>query len=227
MELAGEEVTNAFKPWVEQQTAATEAPGSASSGSGECKSILASFQSTAHFWVHVRRPSTVPEEDTGDLSMDVTRAVGGIVSATRLRSRRAHRLAMERWISLKLLARSKRPRKFSHQHHAAARNDVDQRRMLAHLALPLLPHRSRNAVDHLSRALQWGMRQWILTIAVGGIQSNASPRKVRAQKERCQTPLFRRIASEQVTMQQWTFTQAVGSIKTRLQGTDQTGIQLR
>ncbi|KAH9822923.1 Spc7 kinetochore protein [Teratosphaeria destructans] len=79
MEIAGDEITNAFKPWA-QQRGTIEPLGSASLDQENVNPFSPAFKAQmASGTVH--RPSTVQEEDTGDMSMDVTKAVGGIMRA--------------------------------------------------------------------------------------------------------------------------------------------------
>ena len=77
MELAGEEVTNAFKPFAGQQPK-DQPVGSASMDQENVNPFSPAFKAqlvSGSF----SRPSTVQEEDTGDLSMDMTKSVGGMI----------------------------------------------------------------------------------------------------------------------------------------------------
>lgn len=76
MELAGDEVTNAFQPFVGQQVQ-TQPSGSASMDQENVNPFSPAFKAQLVSGTF-SRPSTVHEEDTGDLSMDMTRAVGGL-----------------------------------------------------------------------------------------------------------------------------------------------------
>ena len=77
MELAREEVTNAFKPFDGQQSQ-DQPVGSASMDQENVNPFSPAFKAQLVSGTF-SRPSTVPEEDTGDLSMDMTRAVGGVM----------------------------------------------------------------------------------------------------------------------------------------------------
>ena len=77
MELAGDEVTNAFKPWAGQQ-AQSQPMGSASQDQENVNPFSPAFKAQLVSGTF-SRPSTVQEEDTGDLSMDITKAVGGVM----------------------------------------------------------------------------------------------------------------------------------------------------
>ncbi|KAK5110293.1 hypothetical protein LTR62_006146 [Meristemomyces frigidus] len=77
MELAGEEITNAFKPWAQHATT-TESVGSASLDQENVNPFSPAFKAQIASGV-ITRPATIIEEDTADMSMDVTRAIGGIL----------------------------------------------------------------------------------------------------------------------------------------------------
>ena len=77
MELAGDEISNAFQPWMEQHV--SEQPiGSASVDQENVNPFSPAFKAQL-ISGKVNPPSTVAEEDTGEISMDITRAVGGIM----------------------------------------------------------------------------------------------------------------------------------------------------
>ena len=78
MEIAAEEITNAFKPWAQDGPA--ETAGSASLDQENVNPFSSAFKGQIASG-YVSRPSTIAEEDTEDMSMDVTRAVGGITKA--------------------------------------------------------------------------------------------------------------------------------------------------
>lgn len=77
MELAGEEVTNAFQPFVGKQDQ-KQPLGSASMDQENVNPFSPAFKAQLVSGTF-SRPSTVQEEDTGDLSMDMTRAIGGVL----------------------------------------------------------------------------------------------------------------------------------------------------
>ena len=72
MEMAGDEITNAFQPWAQRNAA--EAPESAAMDQENVNPFSSAFklQSPA------TRPQPIEEAEDEDVSMDVTRAVGGI-----------------------------------------------------------------------------------------------------------------------------------------------------
>ncbi|KAM0717094.1 hypothetical protein Q7P37_006946 [Cladosporium fusiforme] len=79
MELAGDEVTNAFKPWAERQADEEDEPlDSAAMDQENINPFSPAFQASMSNVLRAR-PSMIEEEDEEDMSMDVTRAVGGIV----------------------------------------------------------------------------------------------------------------------------------------------------
>ncbi|KAI7154795.1 Spc7-domain-containing protein [Hortaea werneckii] len=74
MEIAEDTVTNAFKPW---QRGAPEEMGSASLDQENVNPFSPAFKANLVSGA-VQQPQTIEEEDTGDMSMDVTKAIGGI-----------------------------------------------------------------------------------------------------------------------------------------------------
>lgn len=91
MEIAGDEVTNAFKPWAQRQAGDADVPiGSATMDQENVNPFSPAFQASAAGMLKPRY-STIAEEgeeeegeeeeEDDDMSMDVTRAVGGILQA--------------------------------------------------------------------------------------------------------------------------------------------------
>ena len=75
-ELAAEEAPDAPQPWT--QHAADQPLGSASMDQENVNPFSPAFKAQLASGL-VARPETLAEEMSGDISMDVTRAVGGIV----------------------------------------------------------------------------------------------------------------------------------------------------
>lgn len=81
MEIAGDEVTNAFKPWAQRHADEEDEPlHSAAMDQENVNPFSPAFQASAAGMLKPRY-STIAEEDEDDMSMDVTRAVGGILEA--------------------------------------------------------------------------------------------------------------------------------------------------
>ncbi|WPG97511.1 Spc7-domain-containing protein [Acrodontium crateriforme] len=78
MEIAGEEITNAFQPWAQRADYAQN--GSAAMDQENVNPFSPMFKAQMISGT-VTGPSTIAEEDTGDMSMDVTRAMGAITKA--------------------------------------------------------------------------------------------------------------------------------------------------
>ncbi|KAI7502155.1 Spc7-domain-containing protein [Hortaea werneckii] len=74
MEIAEDTVTNAFKPW---QREAPEEIGSAYLDQENVNPFSPAFKTNLTSGA-VQQPQKIEEEDTGDMSMDVTKAIGGI-----------------------------------------------------------------------------------------------------------------------------------------------------
>ena len=81
MELAGDEVTNAFKPWAQRHAEEEDEPlHSAAMDQENVNPFSPAFQASVAGMLKPRY-STIAEENEDDMSMDVTRAVGGILEA--------------------------------------------------------------------------------------------------------------------------------------------------
>ncbi|KAK5171748.1 uncharacterized protein LTR77_003384 [Saxophila tyrrhenica] len=198
MELAGEEVTNAFKPWMNQHQ---EPIGSASLDQENVNPFSPAFKAQLVSG-RVSRPSTVHEEDTGDLSMDVTRAVGGIRGAEQEQDSPSSQFGDGTMDLTQAVGKIQGPQA-----------GQKRRRSTAETGSPLVTGPASQAKRRRSSVARSSMGDdtMDLTMAVGGIQNGGSPAKV----ERRKSVVRRRssgIASEadDGTMD---LTQAVGSIK--------------
>ena len=207
MELASEEVTNAFKPWVAQQ-AANQEMGSASLDQENVNPFSPAFKAQLVSGI-VNRPATVEEEDTGDLSMDVTRAVGGIVKAA----------AQEQVSSpdgdgtMDLTQAVGKIHSNAEPQSPTNRSGQKRRRSTTDTGSPgatlpaSQPKRRRSSVARSSM----GDDTMDLTVAVGGIQSASSPAKPNRRKNTVKRRSSGAVSDQnEATMD---LTQAIGGIK--------------
>lgn len=204
MEFAGDTVTNAFKPWIEQQ-APTEPLGSASLDQENVNPFSPAFNAQLVSG-RASRPSTVMEEDTGDLSMDVTRAVGGIVNKQQVQETASSPLGDGTMDLTQAIGKI----------HSASAPPTGQKRRRSTadtgspgVAAPAAqPKRRRSSIARSSM----GDDTMDLTMAVGGIQQAQSPVKPTRRKSVVARRRSSGVASEQdeATME---FTQAIGGIK--------------
>ncbi|KAK5126576.1 hypothetical protein LTR85_009510 [Meristemomyces frigidus] len=200
MELAGDTVTNAFKPWAQRAT--VEQAGSASLDQENINPFSPAFKAE----IVSRRPATIEEENTEEMSMDVTRAVGGIMKqqpqeqesspaddATMEFTQAVGKIYGNGQASPTARGSQKRRRSTTEAGSSGASSAAQAKRRRSSVA------RSSMGDDTMD-----------LTIAIGGIQSSGSPTKAERRKS-----VRRRssgVVSEQddATME---FTQAVGGIK--------------
>ncbi|SMR53375.1 unnamed protein product [Zymoseptoria tritici ST99CH_3D1] len=191
MEIAAEEITNAFKPWV--QSNIMEPIGSASLDQENVNPFSPAFKADI-----ASRPSTiVEEEEEDDMSMDVTRAVGGILRAPQPApaSSPGSDATMDFTQAVGRITSQKRRRSTTETGSPGATISNAQSK------------RRRSSVARSSM----GDDTMDLTMAVGGIKSSSSPTK----PERRRSLRSRRssgVASEadDATME---FTRAVGGIR--------------
>lgn len=207
MELASEEVTNAFKPWVQRTASAPR--GSADLDQENVNPFSPAFKAQTVSGT-VRWPERVEEEDTGDLSMDVTRAVGGIVNANQKGQVRSSLPLEDGTMDCEQAVSNIQDNGLS---SSPARGGQKRRRSTTDAgspgvgASPALPKRRRSSIARSSM----GDDTMDLTVAVGGIQSSVSPTKSERKKS-----LAKRRSSgissevEEVPMD---LTQVVGGIK--------------
>jgi len=81
MEIAGDEITNAFKPWAQRHADEEDEPLHSAAMDQENVNPFSPAFSASVAGMLKPRYSTIAEEDEDDMSMDVTRAVGGILDA--------------------------------------------------------------------------------------------------------------------------------------------------
>ncbi|KAK0275547.1 hypothetical protein LTR35_007270 [Friedmanniomyces endolithicus] len=197
MEIAGEEITNAFKPWAQRATA--QSVISASLDQENVNPFSPAFKAQIASGL-VTRPATIEEENTGDLSMDVTRAVGTILKAPPSLPQPVSSPAGDGTMDFtqaipKIITTSQKRRRSTTEAGSPSTE-----------AAPARPKRSkRSSVARSSM----GDDTMDLTMAIGGIQDSASP----APRERRRSARRRSsgVAMEldNATME---FTQVVGGI---------------
>lgn len=204
MEIAGEEITNAFKPWAEQHV--IEPHGSASLDQENINPFSPAFKADIAV-----RPATIAEEDEEgsegeeeDMSMDVTRAVGGILTGRQASptSSPANEVTMDFTQAVGKITGQKRRR--STTESGSPGGAVSR----------IQPKRRRSSAARSSM----GDDTMDLTMAVGGIQNVASPVK----SERRRSLRNRRSSglvsdADDATME---FTRAVGSIQPAISNKD-------
>ncbi|EON62519.1 hypothetical protein W97_01742 [Coniosporium apollinis CBS 100218] len=85
MEMAGDEITAAFKPWVQKTAEASKSENLLSFLEDQENVNPFSPAFKAHAVSNLAQHADEPAEETEDMSMDITRAVGGIVQYPQLR----------------------------------------------------------------------------------------------------------------------------------------------
>ncbi|KAK4555125.1 hypothetical protein LTR86_007891 [Recurvomyces mirabilis] len=206
MELASEEVTNAFKPWAQRQAA--EPVLSASLDQENVNPFSPAFKAQIVSGV-VTRPATIEEEDTADMSMDVTRAVGGILKQAQAQAARESlpmddgTMDMTQAVGKIYATAGQKRRRSTTEAGSPGEN-----------APATVPKRSRRSSAARS---SMGDDTMDLTMAIGGIKEpTSSPFKPQRRKSAAATAVARRRSSgvqseqEEATMD---FTVAVGGIK--------------
>ncbi|KAK1813264.1 hypothetical protein LTR12_012327 [Friedmanniomyces endolithicus] len=200
MEIAGEEITNAFKPWAQRATA--QSAISASLDQENINPFSPAFKAQIASGL-VTRPPTIEEENTGDLSMDVTRAVGAILKAPppppppQPASSPSGDGTMDFTQAIPKIITTSQKRRRSTTEAGSPSTE----------AAPARPKRSRRSSVARSSMSDDTMD---LTMAIGGIQDSASS----AHRERRRSARRR---SSGITMEldnaTMEFTQVVGGIK--------------
>lgn len=205
MELAGDTVTNAFKPWVQRAPEGTL--GSASLDQENINPFSPAFKAEMVSG-RVTRPETIEEEDTADMSMDVTKAVGGILKpqAQELVSSPLGDGTMEFTQAVGKIH-------VAAQVSPTTRSGQKRRRSTTEAGSPGVTGPATQSKRRRSSVARSSMGDdtMDLTMVVGGIQSIGSPSKAERRKS-----VARRRSSgmaselEDATME---FTQAIGGIK--------------
>ena len=203
MEIAGEEITNALKPWAEQR-AANEPLGSASMDQENVNPFSPAFKAQLVSG-NVYPPSTVEEESTSDLSMDVTRAVGGIRQA-QVQGPASSPMedgTMDLTQAVGKIQSSQSP---------PSRSGQKRRRSTTEAGSPRIAVQQSNSKRRRSSIARSSMGDdtMDLTMAVGGIQNPASPAKPERRKSVAKRRSSGAVSEQDTTMD---LTQAVGGIR--------------
>lgn len=191
MEIAAEEITNAFQPWVQHNNG--QNPGLSLLDQENVNPFSTDFVSQ----MAPSGPETIVEETEDDMSMDVTRAVGGILKgqSADLESSPGSDGAMDLTQAVGRITGQKRRRSTADTGSPAISTTV----------------RGQGKRRRSSAARSSMGDEMDLTIAVGGIQKNVSPsRPQRHQGTRRRSSAASSVADE-ATME---FTRAVGRITT-------------
>jgi kinetochore protein Spc7/SPC105 len=208
MELAGDEITNAFKPWA--QRAPNQPLGSAALDQENVNPFSPAFKAQLASGT-VYRPETVEEEDTGDMSMDVTRAVGGIMRVQQVQAPEPEVSSTDD-ATMDLTEAVGKIHGTSGPASPATRPGLKRRRSTTEAGSPgasapaTQSKRRRSSVARSSM----GDDTMELTMVMGGIQKTASPAK--PERRRVSRRRSSGVQSElgEATM---SFTQVVGGIK--------------
>lgn len=166
MEVADEEVTNAMQPWA--LCNGLEKIGSASLDQENVNPFSPAFSE-----VVTAQQGTVTGEETQDMSMDVTRAVGGIMNASRFAGPQSSPRSegdetMDLTQAVGRIAGQKRRRSTTEHGSPGV------------VVAPVLSKRKRPSANRTSM----GDDTMDLTMAVGGIQSTAIPDRRRSLRGR-------------------------------------------
>ena len=179
MELAGDEVTNAFQPWA--QRAATQAKGSADMDQENVNPFSPAFKAQLVSGM-VTRASTIMEEDEQDMSMDVTKAVGGIVKPPQVQEPASSPLGEGTMDITRAVGRI-----HSSAPESSPTQSVKKRRLSTteagspRSAISTAAAHSKRRRSSVARS-SMGDDAMDLTIVVGGIQSTGSPAKTDRRK---------------------------------------------
>lgn len=205
MDIAGDEVTNALKPWAEQR-AANLPP---SEDQENVNPFSAAFKAHQMVSGSIDRPPTVVEESTGDLSMDMTKAVGGIVRAPPA-EQTSSPLGDG---TMDLTQAVGRIQGHSEVQSPQTRSGQKRRRSTTDAGSPGVEAPTSNAKRRRSSIARSSMgdETMDLTVAVGSIQSAGSPTKSERRKSVAKRRSSGALSEQDtVTMD---LTQAVGGIK--------------
>lgn len=213
MEMAGDTITNAFKPWAQHEN---ENPlGSASLDQENVNPFSPAFKAelgNGNAPSYAPREETIEEEDEDDMSMDVTKAVGGIVRAPQCQqeSSPAEDGTMDFTQAVGRI-----------QTHAEApsptlRSGQKRRRSTTEAGSPGVTAPSAQSKRRRSSIARSSMgdETMDLTVAMGGIQEASSPVQVQRRRSvaRRRSSGVASVASEQGEMTM-DFTRPMGGIQ--------------
>ena len=205
MEIAGDEVTNALKPWAEQRLGNLPP----SQDQENVNPFSPAFKAHQLVSGSINRPPTVVEENTGDLSMDMTRAVGGIVRAPP--AQQASSPLGDG--TMDLTQAVGKIQSNSETQSPQTRSGQKRRRSTTEAGSPGVEAPTSNVKRRRSSIARSSMgdETMDLTVAVGSIQSADSPAKPERRKSVAKRRSSGAVSEQDtVTMD---FTQAVGGIK--------------
>lgn len=178
MEIAGEEVTNAFKPWAQRQADEEDEPvHSAAMDQENVNPFSPAFQASM---AKVLRPQPSmireeeEEEDDEDMSMDVTRAVGGIVQGRRADPESSPMVEDGTMDFTQAVGKINN----TTQAQSPTKNGQKRRRSTTEAGSPgfTAAQETKRRRSSLARS-SMGDETMDLTIAMGGIQDSGSPTK--------------------------------------------------
>lgn len=182
MELAGDEVTNAFRPWAERQADEEDEPiGSAAMDQENINPFSPAFSASMS---NVLRPqpsmiAEEDEEDEEDMTMDVTRAVGGIVQG---RNTEPESSPMDEDGTMEFTQAIGRVTNNS-EAQSPTRNGQKRRRSTTEAGSPSIANaqQSKRRRSSVARS-SMGDETMDLTVAMGGVQESGSPVKAGRRK---------------------------------------------
>lgn len=212
MEIATEEVTNAFKPWVQQ----------GSNGLPKNLNLLAVQDQenvnpfSPAFKAHANGLPTMQEEDEDDMSMDMTRAVGGILQSNQMEDASSEAEMEEQTMEF-TQALGKIHQNAPNQ-SAPLKSALKRRRSTTDEGSPFASGKpGQQGQADSKRKRSSGVRSSLgdetmdFTMAIGGIQNAPSPAKQsRRESFRRRRSSGMSSAMDEQTME---FTMAVGGIK--------------
>lgn len=209
MELAGDEVTNALKPWVQKTTAepfemklAPPLPDQEN-----INPFSPAFKAQLVSGAACRRPETIQEEQEEDMSMDMTRAVGGILRSQPAKAVASSPVADNTMELTQAIGGIRSPAKQAGQKRR--RSTIEDGSPAASINADK-GKRRRSSVARSSM----GDDTMDLTIAMGGIQSQGSPLKPDRRKSVAKRRSSGLSAEQDDRTRE--FTQAVGGIRSNI-----------
>lgn len=213
MEMAGDTITNAFKPWAQHEN---ENPlGSASLDQENVNPFSPAFKAelgSNNAPSYAPREETIEEEDEDDMSMDVTKAVGGIVRAPPRQQESSPPQDgtmdfTEALGKIQTHAQAPSPTLRSGQKRRRSTTEAGSPGVAAHSA------QSKRRRSSIARS-PMGDETMDLTIAMGGIQEASSPVQVQRRRSvaRRRSSGVASVASEQGDMTM-DFTRPMGGIQ--------------
>jgi kinetochore protein Spc7/SPC105 len=178
MEIAGDEITNAFKPWAQRHADEEDEPlHSAALDQENVNPFSPAFQASAASMLKPRY-STIAEEDEEDMSMDVTRAVGGILEA-RAAEQASSPIDDDGTMDFTQVV----GRINNDQGESPTRNGQKRRRSTTEAGSPgySAAQQSKRRRSSMARS-SMGDETMDLTIAVGAVHESGSPVKASRRK---------------------------------------------